>query len=283
MKILPNRISYAKKSEPMNHSANNQIKMNLKISIVTVSYNSEEYIESAIQSVLSQTYDNIEYIIIDGGSTDNTGSILNKYKKNIGIIISEPDEGIYDAMNKGYRLASGDIIGILNSDDFFYSKTTVSEIANVFNAFGVDSVHGDIRFIHPGNMQKTVRYYSSSWFSPWLFRFGMMPPHASFYARKEVFDKYGLYKTNYRMAGDFELLLRLLYVKKISTKYMDKCIVTMRTGGLSTNSLNGKKLLNQESIKACKENQVYTNYVFLLIKYLVKTIELFLHKIKGMT
>jgi len=252
----------------------------LKISIITVCYNSAKYIESAIQSVANQTYSNIEYIIVDGGSTDKTLEIIQNNKGCISQVISESDNGIYDAMNKGYKLATGDIIGILNSDDYLSTNLIIEEIVEEFASKKIDAVYGDIQFVNPDNLKKVVRYYSSRYFKPWLFRFGMMPPHASFYAKKEIFETFGLYKTHFKIAADFDLLIRLMYQNRIKTNYLNKDVVTMRTGGVSTDSLSGKILLNKESIQACKENGIYTNMLFLFAKYLVKSVEILFFKKK---
>lgn len=242
-----------------------------KISIITVCFNSEKYIQNTIESVLNQTYPNIEYIIVDGGSTDNTVNIIKSYGDKIKKFISEPDNGIYDAMNKGINLASGKIIGIINSDDFFSSKDIISKINSEFTD-DFDAIYGDIAFVHPGNLKKHVRYYSGKNFRNWMLRFGIMPPHASVYIRKKVFDTFGNYKINFKVSADFELLVRFLYVNKIKVKYLNLNMVTMRTGGISTRSLSGKMQINKDSVNACKENGIFSNMLFMLIKYLFKFI-----------
>lgn len=196
----------------------------MKISLITITYNSDKTLTDTIHSVITQTYSDIEYIIVDGGSKDNTISIIKKYEllfKGRMKWISEPDNGLYDAMNKGVQMATGNIIGILNSDDFFTSNHILKEIANTFKKEkNLDAIYGDIHFVHPNNLQKCVRYYSSKIFKRSLMRLGFMPAHPSFYLRKECFEKYGLYKTDYKVAADFEFLLRIIYKAKIKTKYL---------------------------------------------------------------
>lgn len=242
----------------------------MKISIITTTFNSALTIKDCITSVNNQDYDNIEHIIIDGSSDDNTLDIINSLPNRISKIISEPDEGIYDAMNKGIKIATGDIVGILNSDDFLTSIDVITKIANAFNTNSIDAVYGDIRFVNPHNIDKIVRYYSSRWFSPFLFRFGFMPPHPSFYTRKECYEKFGLYKTDYTIASDFELLIRFLNVNQLKTHYINSCFVTMRTGGYSTRNLRSKLTINVEIIRGCRENGIYTNMILLSLKYLFK-------------
>ena len=248
-----------------------------KFSIITVSYNSAHYITSAIESVLSQDYPNIEYIIIDGDSTDNTVDIIQSHaNKSPEVIkwISEPDKGMYDALNKGIRMATGDIIGALNSDDFYSRTNALSTIADLFHDNpDLQSCFADVRYVKPDNLNKTVRYYSSKRFHPGRFKYGYMPAHPTFFVRKECFTKYGLYKTDYKIAGDYELLLRFLYIYKISYKYLSLDIIKMRKGGISTKNLNSNYVLNKEIIRGCKENGMYTNMATLSLKYFVKFFE----------
>ena len=175
----------------------------MKISLITITYNSEKTLADTIQSVLKQTYPNIEYIIVDGASKDNTVSIIKEYEPYFGgrmKWISEKDKGLYDAMSKGIRMATGNIVGILNSDDFFTSKEVLQNVANAFlQDVKLDAVYGDVHFVHPSNLNKCVRYYSSKIFKRSLMKLGFMPAHPSFYIRRECFDKYGLYKTDYKV------------------------------------------------------------------------------------
>lgn len=245
----------------------------LKISIITVSYNSKKTIKETIESVLSQTYPNIEYIMIDGSSTDGTIDIIKSFRNKIHKFISEPDNGIYNAMNKGFKLATGDIVGILNSDDFFYNSTVIEKVAHVFLTAGIDVVYGDVQFVDPKNINKIVRYYSSKSFNPQKFKNGFMPAHPSFYAKRELFEKLGYYKENYQIAADYELLIRFLYKNKLKSKYLEMPFVSMRTGGISNKSLMSNYILNKEIIRACRENGIKTNLINIYSKYFIKIFE----------
>lgn len=249
----------------------------MTISIITITYNSDQTITDTLESVLKQTYPDIEYIIIDGGSKDKTLDIITQYKplfNNRLHWISEKDQGIYDAMNKGIRMATGDVVGILNSDDFFTSNDVLARIAEEFDKNETDAVYGDIHFVNPGNLQKCVRYYSSSIFRPALFRFGFMPAHPSFYVKRECYEKHGLYALNYKIAADYDLLIRFLYVNRIKYKYLKMDFVTMRTGGVSTTGVKSRLILNREIVKACRKYGIYTNLFFLTFKYFYKIFEL---------
>ena len=246
----------------------------MKISIITTTYNSDSTLKDTIESVLKQTYQNIEYIIIDGASKDNTTSIIKEYELQFGSRlkwISEHDKGLYDAMNKGIYMATGDVIGILNSDDFFTSNNVLQEIATTFKKNKeLDAIYGDIHFVNPDNLQKCVRYYSSKVFKRGLMRLGFIPAHPSFYIRRECFDKYGLYKTDYKIAADFEFLLRVIYKQKIRTKYLPMDMVTMRTGGASTSGIKSYVGIMKEHLRAFKENEIYTNVGLLSLRYIYK-------------
>lgn len=255
----------------------------MKISLITITYNSEKTLSNTIQSVLEQTYYNIEYIIVDGDSKDNTVSIIKKYESQFnGRIkwISEPDKGLYDAMDKGIRMATGDIVGILNSDDFFTSNNILQKVVDAFQQDrSLDAVYGDVHFVHPSNLNKCVRYYSSKIFKRDLMKMGFMPAHPSFYIRKECFDKYGSYRTDYKIAADFEFLLRVIYKAKIKTKYLPIDMVTMRTGGASTSGLESHKRIMKEHLRAFRENGIYTNKLLLSLRYIYKVKELLWSKI----
>jgi len=231
-----------------------------------------------IDSVNLQTYASIEHIIIDGASKDNTVEIINSHPNRVRKLISEPDKGMYDAMNKGIKLASGDIIGILNSDDYFCDNYVVEKIAKTFMEENIDALYGDVRFVNPSDLNKIVRYYSSKKFNPDKFKNGFMPAHPSFYVKRKFFEIYGNYKIDYKIAGDFELLLRFLYCNKLKCKYLEMPFITMRTGGISNNSIISNYILNKEIYRACKENRIKTNYVNIYSKYLIKVFELLWNK-----
>lgn len=240
----------------------------MKVSIVTVTYNSELFLESCIQSVESQTYKDIEHIVIDGNSKDNTLSIIKKFK-NIKYL-SEVDNGIYDAINKGIRLASGDILGILNSDDLFADNEVLQRIVTEFEQENLSVVFSDVQFVQRNDTSKPVRFYSSKFFKLWMFKFGFQPAHPTFYAKRELFDKFGVYRTDLRIAGDFELLLRFLKKNKVQFKYVRDVWVKMRVGGISTSGLSSILELNNEIVMAHRQNGIYTNMLFVYSKYLIK-------------
>ena len=220
--------------------------------------------------MLAQSYQNIEYIIIDAQSTDGTLAIIDKYKDKIQISISEKDNGYYEGLNKGIRLATGDIIGTLNADDRFAENDIIEKIAVVFNNnFELESVIGDIAFADNNN--KISRYYSGANFKPSLFQWGVMPPHPSFYCKKNTYIKLGLYDTEYKLAGDFELMLRYLWKNKISFNYVPLTMVYMLKGGKSTRSICTNLFLNNpEVINACSMNGLKTNLLKISMKYLLK-------------
>jgi glycosyltransferase involved in cell wall biosynthesis len=245
----------------------------VKVSIITVSLNNGEYIDSCIQSVISQDYKNIEYIIIDGGSTDQTIDIIKKYEDKINVWISEPDAGMYDAINKGIRLSTGDIIGILHSDDLYIDRHVITNVVQHFEK-NTDSVYADLVYVERNNPSKIVRYYDSSIFGVSKFAYGWMPAHPTCFIKKAVYEKYGLYKTNYIIAADYELLVRFYAKHGITIRYLPKVLVKMRRGGLSTRNFRSNLILNREIIRACRENGIETNIVKVYSKYFVKFFQL---------
>lgn len=249
----------------------------MKISLITVTYNSSKTLSFTIQSVLNQIYSDIEYIIVDGASKDNTVSIIKEYEPKFNgrmKWISEPDKGLYDAMNKGIRMATGDLVGIINSDDFYHRADILQNVADAFKDKSVQAVYGDVRFVNDDNLDKTVRYYSSKSFSPKRFRFGFMPAHPTFFTYKKYFDEFGYYKMGYKIAADYELLTRFLYVHKLKCKYLPVDFMKMRTGGASTASIKSNWILNKEIVRACKENGIWTCMPLLFLKYFIKVFEL---------
>ena len=245
----------------------------VKISIITVCYNSEKTIKKTIESVLNQEYNDIEYIIVDGGSSDNTVDIIKEYGDKISNFISEKDNGIYDAINKGILMANGDIVGILNSDDVFNETSIITDIISKFNSNqNLDSVIGDIIFIN--SKGKTHRHYSASNWTPSKFSWGIMPPHPTFYCKRNLFFKHGLYRQDLKIAADYELLIRFLLVNKMSYEYIPKILVKMSLGGVSTKNLFSNLKINKEVLYACKLNNIDTNVFKLYTKYIFKLKEL---------
>lgn len=250
----------------------------MKISIITVAYNSSLTIKDTFNSVLAQTYSDIEYIVVDGNSEDITVDIIKEYEhlfKTRMQWISEPDDGIYDAMNKGIKMATGDIIGILNSDDIYSSSSVISDVASAFAATDIAVLFGDLHYFKGQNPLKSVRKYSGKPFRPWMFRWGYMPPHPTFFVRKECYEKWGVYDKSFDISGDYELMIRFLLVHKVKYKYMHADMVAMRLGGASTKSI--KSIIfdnNQNIIKACRSNGIYTNFLMISARYIFKIVEM---------
>jgi glycosyltransferase involved in cell wall biosynthesis len=226
----------------------------MKISIITVCFNSNYTIEKTILSVLSQTYKNIEYIIIDGNSNDNTLEIITMYKDKISKFISEPDRGLYDAMNKGIFMATGDLIGILNSDDMFYSDKVVEDIVNFHKKNDIDASVGNITQHKEDG--KILRFYSSKNWKPEKLKFGFMPPHPSIFFKKELFDKFGNYHLGFKIAADYELITRFFLKNKLNWKYSDITTTTMLVGGISSSGTSSYSLITKEIYKALTINQI---------------------------
>jgi glycosyltransferase involved in cell wall biosynthesis len=247
----------------------------MKVSIITVVLNNAEYIETCIQSVINQDYENIEYIVVDGGSTDGTIDVIKKYEDKITVWISEPDDGMYYAINKGIDMSSGDIIGMLHSDDLYIDAHVISNVVRKFGKDNVDSVYADLVYVERKNLRNVVRYYDSSVFRISKFAYGWMPAHPSCFIRKNVYAKYGLYKTDYIIAADYELLVRFYAKHRVSYSYLPKVIVKMRSGGLSTRNFKSNVILNGEIVRACRENGIETNMFKVYSKYFVKLAQLF--------
>jgi len=242
----------------------------VKVSIITVVRNNEATVAHAINSVLSQDYPDIEYIVIDGGSEDATVDIIKSYGEKINRFISESDEGMYDGMNKGLKLATGNIVGLLNSDDFYEHKRVISEVVEQFIRRKVDLIFGDIVFVKPENLHKVIRYYSSAKFHPESLGWGWIPAHTSCFLKREVYEKYGYFKTDYQLAADYELLLRFIKIHQISYSYLPQVLVRMRPGGASNKNLLCRWISNQEILKACGEHGIKTNFFKLLARYPAK-------------
>ncbi|CAN5462635.1 glycosyltransferase family 2 protein [soil metagenome] len=246
----------------------------MKISLITVSYNSSATIKDTIASVSSQSYKDIEYIIVDGNSKDTTVDVIRSAGPVVSRWVSEPDRGIYDAMNKGIGMATGEIVGIINSDDYYYSDKIISEVASAFQDQEVDAIFGDLIFVDPPNLKKVVRTYSSKKWRPEKFAWGYMPAHPTFFVRRKFYDKVGPFRTDYKIAADYEMLIRLLYVHKLRYKYLPMTMVVMRKGGVSSNGIGSNIILNREILRGCNENGISTNYFKIYSKYFFKLSEL---------
>lgn len=248
----------------------------MKVSIITVTYNSAKTLPDTIQSVLDQTYHHIEYLIIDGASTDGTQNVIKHFEPLFNgrmKWVSEKDHGIYDAMNKGIDMATGDVIGILNSDDYYTSNDVIERMISPFNNSELDAVYGDIHFIRDGQPDKCVRYYSSKPFRPQWLRFGFMPAHPSFYCRKSIYEKVGHYKTDYKIGSDYDMMVRMFCVHHINARYLPMDFVTMRTGGASTRNFQSRYQLIKDDVRACRENGIYTNPLMICLKFFYKIFE----------
>lgn len=271
----------------------------MKITLITACYNSAATIRTCFDSVLSQKGVDVEYIVVDGGSTDGTVEQIEnvKCKMENGCgrftfkFISERDRGMYDAINKGIKMATGDVIGILNADDVFESPDTLAHVASAFEQKAspvpcspfpipqrIDALYADIRFVKD-DLSTTVRYYSAKHWKPWMLQWGKMPPHPSVYIRRELFEKYGLYKLGYEIAADYELLIRYLRMAKLRTRYLNESLVKMRMGGKSTRGWKSFVTLNREIVRGNRENGYFCCFPMLLPKYLFKVFEFILPRL----
>ena len=242
----------------------------MKVSLITVTYNSAKYLQNAIQSVYNQNYSDIEYIVIDGGSTDATLPIIEQNSSCISKWISEKDNGMYDAINKGMQMATGDVIGILNSDDMLASRDIISKIVACFKEQQVDSIFGDLLYVDAENTNKIHRTWKGMSYKRSLFNTGWMPAHPTFYVRKEIVDQLGGYNPYYFSASDFELMTRYLYKHRISACYLPELIVKMRKGGMSNGSLKKRLKANRRDYLALKQNSIPFALAVSLLKPLRK-------------
>jgi glycosyltransferase involved in cell wall biosynthesis len=241
-----------------------------KISIITVCYNSAETIRETIDSVLSQTYPEIEYVIIDGLSADGTIDIVKSYGTKITKFISEKDKGLYDAMNKGIDMATGDIIGILNSDDLYAHPGVISHVASLFDEQDIDVAYGDLFYFKTGFPDVSLRTYKGGNFSLKRVQYGLMPPHPTFFIKRDVYEKYGKFDLQFTLSADFDLILRFLGIHKVRFAYIPQILVKMRTGGKSTSSLRRTFTMNREDLESCRKHGIPTNIFKFYLKYLIK-------------
>jgi glycosyltransferase involved in cell wall biosynthesis len=247
----------------------------MKISVITVCYNSARTLERCLQSVAQQDFSEIEHIVIDGASTDGTKEILERFRSRLSYLVSEPDNGIYDAMNKGLAYTTGDIVCFLNADDQYASTNVLSKVASQIKDHNIDALIGDVSFFHQENLSRTVRRYRSDRFSPERLAWGWMPAHPALFLRKEVVRRVGLFRIDYRIAGDFEFIVRVFHGHEVRYQHIPDVLVHMQTGGASTGGLRAKIRLNQEVLRACRENGLNTNLLKILSKYPAKILEIF--------
>lgn len=245
----------------------------MKISVVTVCYNAEASIEQTLRSVASQTHPDVEHIVIDGCSTDGTLGIIERHRSRLARVVSEPDQGIYDAMNKGVKLATGDIVALLNADDVYTDETVLAHIASVMENEGLDACFGDAAFFRPHDPDRCVRRYHSSRFKPERIVSGWMPAHPTLFLRRHVYEKFGYFRTDYKIAGDFEFVARIFHGDTLRYRYLPEVLVHMRTGGVSTAGWKNTIRLNREVLRACRDNGLRTHMLSILSKYPAKLLD----------
>jgi glycosyltransferase involved in cell wall biosynthesis len=242
----------------------------LRVSIITAVLNGRDTIGETIRSVSNQIYKNVEHIIIDGGSADETLEVIRRYIDQITKVISEPDRGIYDALNKGIRLSSGDVIGILNGDDFYAHNKVLKMVIDVFENQKVDSCYGDLQYVNKNAIHKVIRHWKSSQYNHGKFKYGWMPPHPTFFVRREIYEKFGYFNTNFRIAADYELMLRFLERHRISTHYIPNVLIKMRVGGMSNRSLKNMALKSYEDYMAWRVNHLNSSFYTIPLKNILK-------------
>lgn len=246
----------------------------MKISIITVVYNNRETIKDAIESVLSQSYSDIEYIIIDGNSNDGTVEIIKEHSEKIAFFISENDKGIYDAMNKGIKVSTGDVIGILNSDDLYQDLTVIEAVMDQFiQDSEIDIVYGDLVYVKSDNTDHIVRKWKSETYYKRYFENGNVPPHPSLFVTSKVYKQAGVFETNYKLAADYELMLRIFKKHNFNSKYIDKVLVKMRLGGATNQSISNIIKQNKEILAAWKNNKLKTPLLIMPLRFLKRLIQ----------
>ena len=247
----------------------------MKISIITAVYNNEQTIRHCIESVLTQSHPAIEYIVVDGGSTDGTVEIIKSYGAKIAHFISEPDTGLYDAINKGISLSSGEVIGILHSDDVYATNDTIKTVVEYLTRYGVDSCYGDLLYVRKNSIDKIIRYWKSCPYGEDLFLIGWMPPHPTFFARKAVYAAYGVFNNSFKISADYELMLRFLLKYRLSTVYIPEVIVRMRVGGMSNRNLKNMLIKTTEDYRAWTVNALKMRFYTIPFKNISKLAQFF--------
>jgi glycosyltransferase involved in cell wall biosynthesis len=251
----------------------------MKVSVITVCYNSEKTISGTLRSVKNQEYENVEHLIIDGQSSDKTMLVVKSHHHQKLKVRSEPDQGIYDAMNKGVQLAEGDIIGILNSDDIYMHKNVLNEVVSTFTSDPtLDVILGDVDYVKNSNLEKSLRSYRATGFRTWMFRFGFMPPHPGVFVRKTAYERVGYYRIKYKIAADFDFLLRLLLIDGARYLATGKHWVRMLNGGASTSSWRSNYVITREMKKSLSENRVFSSTPMLLLRLPVKLLRQMIFK-----
>ena len=247
----------------------------MKISIITATYNRIETLPRALFSVQEQDYTNKELVVVDGGSVDGSVHKIRTIISEDDLLVSERDDGVFDALNKGIKLSSGEIIGIMHSDDFYADDTVLTQVCKIFEDQSVDLVYGDVSFFNADEPAKTTRVVQTKEFSCKRLSKGFMPAHTATFFRKSIHNKFGLYKSDYKVAGDYDFMCRLATSKNVKSAYLPRTIVRMQQGGLSTRGIRSVILNTREVLRACNENGIKTNVFILLAKYTFKIMELF--------
>jgi glycosyltransferase involved in cell wall biosynthesis len=245
----------------------------MKISIITVCFNSGQTIGRTLRSVREQSYENYEHIVVDGGSKDATLSVVMAEGPHVLKLISEKDDGIYDAMNKGVRLATGNVIAFLNADDYYKDSEVLKQVAMIMQAENLDALYGDVEFFRFDKPSTIVRRYNSGRFKPSKLGWGWMPAHPGLFISRSLFEHYGLFQKDYLIAGDFEFIVRVFKNTELRHRHIPKALVCMQMGGVSTSGLRATMLLNHEMIRACRVNNVPTNWVKMMVRYPFKLLE----------
>lgn len=245
----------------------------MKISVITVCYNSAETIGHTLRSVREQTYSNVEHIVVDGKSTDNTLDIICTEGQHLRKLVSEKDNGIYDAMNKGIQLATGSVVAFLNADDFYKDAEVLAQVAKLMQAEQLDALYGDVEFFRPNKQGAVARRYNSGQFTAGRLGWGWMPAHPALFVRKGLFERYGMFRTDYRIAGDFEFIARVFKHPELRHRHLPKSLVCMQMGGISTSGWRATLQLNREMMHACRANAIQTNWLKMLVRYPLKALE----------
>lgn len=245
----------------------------MKISVITVAFNSERTIGETLDSVAAQSHPDVEHIVVDGASTDGSLSVIKSHGQRVSRLVSELDHGIYDAMNKGLRLATGDVIGFLNADDVYADSCVLARVSANMEMEGLDALFGDAEFFSPERPDRPLRRYRSERFHPERIAWGWMPAHPTLFLRRAVYERFGGFRDDYRIAGDFELVARIFHGDKLKYRHVAEVLVRMRTGGISTGGWRNTLLLNREALRACRENGISTSLLRILSKYPAKLLE----------
>ena len=251
----------------------------MKISVITVAFNAAQTIDATMRSVVTQTHPDIEYIVIDGGSTDGTQAVIESYRESLAKVVCEPDQGIYDAMNKGVALATGEVVAFLNADDFYKDTGVLARVAGSMQAGQLDALYGDVEFFRPGQQGKVVRRYNSGRFTVGRLGWGWMPAHPALFVRRALFERYGMFRTDYRIAGDFEFIARVFKHPELRHRHLPETLVRMQMGGVSTSGWRATLQLNREMMRACRANAIPTNWLKMLMRYPFKALEFFRNKV----